>query len=234
MRVAVLDDDKPQADLVCRTLSDAGYQCQTYQEGRKLVEQLRRDAFDLLVLDWNVPDLSGEDVLRWVRHTIQRRLPVLFLTHRARESDMASILNLGADDYIVKPASASILLARVGAIMRRTSHHHRVIGLERFGEFEFDLEGKRIFVRGTVVAVTQKEFELALLLFQNMGRPLSRMRILEVIWKQRKGESVASRSMDTHVSVLRAKLGLKPEHGYRLAPIYGFGYRLERVKQGAF
>lgn len=227
MRIAVLDDDSAQADLVCQTLSAAGHVCHAYDGGRELVRQLRRQTFDLLVLDWNVPDMSGEEVLRWVRDSLSLRLPVLFMTSRARETDMTSILNTGADDYLVKPVSAPVLLARVGSLLRRAYYLKPPASKEVFGEFEFDLGTRHVLVRGKKVAVTQKEFELALLLFQHLSRPLSRAHILDVIWKQ--ATEISSRTMDTHMSMLRSKLGLRPEHGYRLMPIYGYGYRLERI-----
>lgn len=228
MRIAVLDDDSAQADLVCQTLSAAGHVCHAYGSGRELVRQLRRQTFDLLVLDWNVPDMSGEEVLRWVRESLSERLPVLFMTSRGRETDITSILNTGADDYLVKPVSGAVLLARVGSLLRRAYYLKPPSSKEVFGDFEFDLSAKHVVVRGTAIAVTQKEFELALLLFQHLSRPLSRAHILDVIWKQ--ATDIPSRTMDTHISMLRSKLGLRPENGYRLTPIYGYGYRLERIE----
>ncbi len=230
MRIAVLDDDPAQADLVCETLSAAGHICHAYAEGRALVKQLRRQTFDLLVLDWNVPDMSGEEVLRWVRESLSDRLPVLFMTSRSRDTDITSILNTGADDYVVKPVSAGVLLARVGSLLRRAYQINTSAVKEIFDDYEFDLGARHVVVRGTPVAVTQKEFDLALLLFQHLSRPLSRAHILDVIWKR--ATDIPSRTMDTHVSVLRTKLGLRPENGYRLTPIYGYGYRLERMEKG--
>lgn len=230
MRIAVLDDDPAQADLVCKTLSAAGHICHAFAEGRTLVRQLRRQTFDLLVLDWNVPDMSGEEVLRWVRESLSERLPVLFMTSRSRDADITSILNTGADDYVVKPVSAGVLLARVGSLLRRAYQINSTALKEIFDDYEFDLSARHVMVRGTLVTVTQKEFELALLLFQHLSRPLSRAHILDVIWKR--ATDIPSRTMDTHVSVLRSKLGLRPENGYRLTPIYGYGYRLERIDKG--
>jgi DNA-binding response OmpR family regulator len=230
MRIAVLDDDAAQADLVCQTLSAAGHICHAYAEGRALVHQLRRQTFDLLVLDWSVPDMSGEEVLRWVRESLSARLPVLFMTNRSRESDITSLLTTGADDYVVKPVSAGVLLARVAALLRRAYQLNATALKEVFGEYEFDLSARHVVVRGTAIAVTAKEFDLALLLFQHLSRPLSRAHILDVIWKR--ASEIPSRTMDTHISMLRAKLGLRPENGYRLTPIYGYGYRLERIEKG--
>src|SRR5580692_8398238 len=156
MRIAVLDDDPAQADLVCQTLSAAGHICHAYAEGRALVRQLRRQTFDLLVLDWNVPDMSGEEVLRWVRESLSERLPVLFMTSRGRETDITSILNTGADDYLVKPVSGPVLLARVGSLLRRAYFLKPPASKEVFGEFEFDLGAKQVIVGGSPIALTQK------------------------------------------------------------------------------
>ncbi|WP_395065674.1 response regulator transcription factor [Paraburkholderia silvatlantica] len=228
MRVAVLDDDAAQTEFVCQALSAAGHACHAFAKGGELVRQLRRQTFDLLVLDWNVPDMAGDEVLRWVRQSLSTRLPVLFMTSRSREADIAQMLNAGADDYVVKPVSAPVLIARVNSLLRRAYQMHTPAFKEIFGEYEFDLKSRQASVSGRSVALTQKEFDLALLLFQHLSRPLSRAHILDVIWKQ--SDDIPSRTMDTHVSMLRSKLGLRPENGYRLTPIYGYGYRLERIE----
>ncbi|HZZ13879.1 MAG TPA: response regulator transcription factor [Paraburkholderia sp.] len=227
MRIAILDDDAAQADLVGQTLSTAGHICHGYTEGRALLKQLRRQTFDLLVLDWNAGDVSGEEVLRWVRKNLSERLPVLFMTRRSHDSDIASILNTGADDYVIKPVSANVLLARVGSLLRRAYRLNVAAPIEIFNDYEFNLSARLLVVRGTPVDITQKEFNLALLLFQHLNRPLSRTHLRELIWNQ--VTDIPSRTIDTHISTLRRKLGLRPEYGYRLAPIYGFGYRLERL-----
>jgi DNA-binding response OmpR family regulator len=227
MRIAVLDDDPAQTDFVCQTLTAAGHTCYAFAKGGELVRQLRRETFDLLVLDWNVPDMAGDEVLRWVRQSLSTRLPVLFMTSRSREADIAQMLNSGADDYVVKPVSAMVLMARVGSLLRRAYQLQESAVKEVFGEYEFDLKSRQVSVSGKQVPLTQKEFELALLLFKHLSRPLSRAHILDMIWKQ--SDDIPSRTMDTHISVLRSKLGLRPENGYRLTPIYGYGYRLERI-----
>jgi DNA-binding response OmpR family regulator len=225
MRIAVLEETQAQADFVCRTLSAAGHTCHAFGDGHSLVRQLRSQPFDLLVLDRHAPGLSGDEVLHWVRQTLAERIPVLLM---GRVSDLPP-QGPDADDYIVKPVSAATLLARVGMLLRRVQREP-VAEKEVFGEYEFEPGAKRVHVRGNAVTLTHKEFELALLLFKHLSRPLSRSHILDAIWKQAAG--IPSRTMDTHVSMLRSKLGLRPENGYRLMPIYGYGYRLERIEKG--
>jgi len=166
MRIAVLDDDPAQVDFVGKTLSAAGHICVPFSAGRGLVKRLRRETFDLLVLDWNVPDLSGADVLQWIRHSLPERPLVLFMTCRAREDDVTSMLNAGADDYVVKPVSAALLLARIGSLLRRSYQTNTAPSRELFNDFEFNSSAKEVSINGNIVCLTQKEFELGLLLFQ--------------------------------------------------------------------
>ncbi|SMG61146.1 response regulator transcription factor [Paraburkholderia susongensis] len=228
MRIAVLEDDLAHQFFIYQTLRDGGHECHTYSTGSEFQRELKKQTFDLLVLDWNVPDLSGEDVLRWARETLSGRIPILFVTSRASDSDVSFILGMGADDYVTKPVGASVLLARVDSLLRRAYRLDRSDSRETYGAYEFDVSSMQVFVNGPAVVLTQKEFELALLLFRNMGRPLSRAYILGRVWKH--VTDVSSRTMDTHVSMLRLKLNLRPEWGYRLAPVYGYGYRLDSVR----
>jgi DNA-binding response OmpR family regulator len=227
MRIAILEDDPAQAHFAIDTLSGAGHVCHEFAKGDDLVRALRRQTFDLMLLDWQVPGLSGEDVLRWARQSLIEHLPVIFITARGREADITSILNAGADDYVTKPISPGVLLARVSSLLRRVYRKNPGATHEIFGDYEFDVPSAQVLRKGIPVTVTQREFNLALLLFQNLGRPLSRDHILELVWKQ--VSDIPSRTMDTHISLVRTKLGLRPENGYRLAPLYGHGYRLEQI-----
>ena len=231
MRIAVLDDDPAQTDFVGQTLTAAGHTCYAFTEGKALKKRLQRETFDLLVLDWNVPDMSGEEVLKWVRvNQAGHSLPIIFMTSRDDEAGITQILNAGADDYVVKPVSGPILLARIGSLLRRDYPVAAEAAVREFEQFRFDVNLKQAYVGDKPVSLTQKEFELALLLFQHLDRPLSRAHILDLVGKQ--ATDIPSRTMDTHISMLLMKLGLRPENGYRLAPIYGYGYRLERIAQG--
>jgi DNA-binding response OmpR family regulator len=192
-----------------------------------LVTALKRDTFDLLLLDWKLPDMSGVDVLSWARERPESVPPVLFVTSRADEADIVRALNLGAHDYVVKPIKVAEFQARVGALLR-SSFPAQAADAHDFDGIRFDL-GRQIVVVGDMeVVVTNKEFSLALVLFQNLDRPLSRAYLLDKIWGV--SPDLQTRTLDAHVSRIRSKLGLRPEAGYRLAPVYGYGYRLEKFE----
>ena len=225
MRIAILEDDPALADQMSHALEESGHGSQLFRTGGALVTALKRDTFDMLVLDWNLPDMSGVDVLGWAREHLESVPPVLFVTSRGEEADIVRALNLGADDYVVKPIKVAELQARVGALLRR-SFPSQTADVQQFGDIRFDLGRQSVFVRGEEIVVTNKEFSLALLLFQNLDRPLSRAYLLDKIWGV--SPDLQTRTLDAHVSRIRSKLGLRPEAGYRLSPVYSYGYRLEK------
>lgn len=227
MRIAILDDDQNLLDLTVATLTDAGHFCHPFSSGKAMMHQLHRESFDLLILDWQVPDLSGTEILHWVREKLSSTLPVLFMTNRSAEDDIVAGLAAGADDYMIKPIRRSELVARVGALLRRAYPSQVETEIVIFGDYEFDIRASRAKFKDNAIELTQKEFDLALLLFQNLGRPLSRAYILEAVWSR--DIEIPSRTMDTHISRVRTKLDLRPENGYRLAPVYSYGYRLEQI-----
>lgn len=230
MRFAVLDDDKAQTELVAGILAGAGHQADQFNSGRALVARLRTDTFDMLVLDWNMPGMSGIDVLRAVRDGQHAALPVLMITSRSDEADVVEGLGAGADDYIVKPVSAPLLLARVNAALRRAGLNNPRKSHD-FGTHHFNSVTDTVTVAGAPVKLTNKEYCLALTLFENIGRPLSRSYLLETVWGS--SPDAETRTLDAHVSRIRTKLNLRPAGGWRLAPVYSYGYRLERVEPGA-
>jgi DNA-binding response OmpR family regulator len=230
MRIAVLDDDVALADLIAESLVMDGHTCHVFSEGRALVKHLSGQSFDLLLLGGNIPDMPGEAILRVARQSLHDHLPVLFVTGRSQETGNATTLNTGADDDVEPPLATGVLRTRVKSLLRRAYQLNHAATTEVLGEFEFERESKQVVFRGTPVTLTMKEFELASLFFRYLGQPLSRSYIREAIWKQ--DAVLPSRTIDTHISTLRSKLGLGPGNGYRLAPVYGYGYRLERIKTG--
>jgi DNA-binding response OmpR family regulator len=227
MRIALLDDDRTQSEVICQVLAAVGHACQSFHTGWDVLTQMRREGCDMLIVDWQVADSSGAEVLRWVRDKLPPSLPVLFLTGRSGEDDIVAALAGGANDYMIKPIRRGELVTRVQALLRRAYPAQTAFEQIRFDKYVFEVPIARLTIAGKQIDVTQKEFDLALLLFQNLGRPLSRAYIQEAIWSR--DAELSSRTMDTHVSRVRNKLQLKPENGFRLTPVYSYGYRLEQL-----
>lgn len=227
MRIAVLDSERSQADLICQVLTAAGHACHGFDNGKELLSHLRKDSYDMLIMDWQVSDLSGVEVLRRAKEKMSANSPMMFLTNSSGEDDIVAGLGAGADDYMIKPLRRAELVARVQALLRRAFPSQNGAEQLTFGQYVFETRPGRLLMNGNVIDVTHKEFYLALLFFRNIGRPLSRAYIHESVWIR---ESVLpSRTMDTHVSRVRNKLQLRPENGFRLVPVYSYGYRLEKL-----
>ena len=227
MRIAVLDNDNAQADLICQVLNGAGHSCQAYDSGKDLLGQLRKDSADLLIMDWQINDVPAQEVLRRAKEKMASNTPTMFLAGSAAEDDIVAGFTAGADDYLVKPLRRGELVARVQALLRRAYPSQNGAEQLQFGPYIFETRPGRLLMDGELVDVTHKEFNLALLFFRNLGRPLSRAYIHESIWVRE--TAVPSRTMDTHVSRVRNKLRLRPENGFRLVPVYSYGYRLEKL-----
>jgi DNA-binding response OmpR family regulator len=227
MRIAVLDNDRSQADLVCQVLNAAGHSCQFFDNGKEMLAQMRKDSADLLIMDWPAGDPEAADILRRAKEKMAPDAPAMFLVGGSAEDDIVAGMAAGADDYLVKPLRRGELVARVSALLRRAYPAQTGTEQLQFGSYVFETRPGRLLKDGSVIDVTQKEFYLALLFFRNIGRPLSRAYIHEAVWVRE--TAVPSRTMDTHVSRVRNKLSLRPENGFRLVPVYSYGYRLEKL-----
>ena len=133
------------------------------------------------MLDWSLPDTSGLEVLKWVKENLDSSPPVVMITSRTDEADIVTGLTEGADDYVTKPIQDDVLKARVEAVLRRAYGGQARKSVEVYGEHAFDVETRSVTVRGEPVVLTAKEFSLALLLFRNLQRPLSRSYIMEAV-----------------------------------------------------
>lgn len=227
MNFAVVEDSRSQAEVLKALLKGEGHQAEVFAEGKACLEALKTRSFDCFIIDWNLPDMEGSDVLKHVRQTCGWDVPVIFCTARTDEEAAADILRAGADDYIPKPIRYMEFMARIHALLRRRKPRG---GTLAFGGIEIDLESRRIRLAGVDVDLTQREFELAAILLQNIGRVLSRDELLSTVWARDTG--VDTRTVDTHASRLRKKLGLAGESGLMLSSVYGQGYRLDTVQGG--
>lgn len=227
VKVAILEDEPEQAQYAATVLEGGGHIPLICATGDALIAHLRRDTVDLLLLDWNVPNVSGLEVIAWAREHLNPTPPILMLTGRMDSQDVVTALEAGADDYVTKPLDAAVLLARIGALIRRaypTASGPAVLDIagRRFNPLDLTVDGP-----GGEVALTEREFALALIMFKNINRQLSRAYLLETVWGW--SPDVQTRTLDAHISRLRGKLDLRPENGFRLAPVYSYGYRLEHL-----
>ena len=226
MRIAILEDDVALAGLVEMTLAEAGHTCEVFGDGQVLTRALHRATYDLLILDWNVPGMTGLGIIEWTRGNLEVPPPALMLTSRSAEEDIVAGLSAGADDYVIKPVAPAVLKARVNALVRRAYPTTNPM-VEQFGPYRFDTRADTVERDGEAVALTAKEFALALLLFRNMHRALSRTYIFESLWGR--NPDLPTRTLDAHISNIRTKLNLRPGNGFKLVPIYAYGYRLEAL-----
>ncbi|NYT37183.1 response regulator transcription factor [Allopusillimonas soli] len=226
MLIASLEDDVAQGQLIQSVLEQAGHQCTLFTTAQAMLAALARThSFELLILDWEMPDLSGLDVLRWVRTNLGQGMPVMFVTSRTREEDLVTGLQAGADDYMVKPIRTGELVARVSALQRRLAPASSMETSFSCAAYTIEPAQAVISLNGQAIELAPKEYELAVLFFRNPGRLFSRDVLSNNVWNRE--IPATSRTLDTHLSNIRRKLQLRPENGVRLVSSYALGYRLE-------
>jgi DNA-binding response OmpR family regulator len=227
MRIAILDSDAGQAALLGGALN--AYHCRIFHSPAELQQQSSAadPLFDLLLLDLKTLQTQPDASVALIASVRAAGVPILVCAGRSELPALEAALNAGASDYVLKPPRLSEVLLRVQILLKRAYPDHQAQQQIRFAQYVFETPSNRIVRGGVAIEVTQKEFELALLLFGNLGRPLSRAYIQEAIWSR--DNDLPSRTMDTHISRVRNKLQLRPENGFRLTPVYGYGYQLEQI-----
>lgn len=227
IKIAFLEDDLEQAKMVIAWFEEFGYEYEHFTDAQSLLKRLKDHSFDIAILDWELPELSGLEAVKLIRSKYHQNLPILFCSMRDDEADVVLALESGADDYMRKPLLRCELKARLQALLRRARGGQPSNVIEH-GPYRFDLQNKQAFVNGTVVDMTDKDFEVASCLFDNLGRILSRSFLLETVWGI--SSDLHTRTVDVHVSRVRKALGISPESGFRVKTIYQHGYRLEKVE----
>jgi DNA-binding response OmpR family regulator len=229
LRILVVEDDPAQAHAVERALTPFGHIVSTVHDGELAVRILQAETIDMVILDWQLPRMSGFEVLHWIRAHIGGSLAVLFLTNKVLEIDIVRALEAGADDYVVKPFRVAEFAARVNAMLRRTKQGINSTDVIRAGNYVLSLGQRSITLHDVKIELTAKEFDLAVVLFNHLGRIISRDLMAKTVWG-REFDSV-SRTLYTHIYRIRQKLGLDPANGLRLSAVYTHGYRLDIIAQ---
>jgi len=228
MRIAIADDDPELLEQLHSALDDTEHQCERFRSGDHLITSLKRETYDVVLVDWNMPGETGLNVIEWATQTLEKPPAFILITSRSDKSDVVRGLEAGAVDYVVKPESKEVILARIEAANRRM-RPPEANRFTRFGDYEIDRLLKVITWKGDPVKLTNKEVELATLFFDNLNRPLSRAYIFGQVWGG--VPDVESRTLDLHVSRVRSKLQLRPQHGFAIQTVFGFGYRMDRCNE---
>jgi len=224
--VLIVDDQPDIVRLVRDYLERAGFRVLTASDGEQALQVARSSHPDLVILDLTLPRLDGLDVARALRR--DGDVPIIMLTARTEESDRVAGLELGADDYVTKPFSAREMVARVRAVLRRTSGARAEDDLVRVGEsLTLDVPRMETTVEGRAVALTPTEFQLLLHMARQPGRVFTRAQLLDAVH----GVAIESyeRAIDAHIKNIRRKIERDPRAPRLLQTVFGVGYRLSDV-----
>ena len=227
MNIALVEDDQILCRVLAHWLEGAGYQGRCFGDGEQFISSLDQNLPNLILLDWELPGISGLELLKRLRDQIGQSLPVMFITGRDEEADIVRVLKAGADDYLLKPLRRQELLARIEVLGRRCSNYQSADGVRQVGPFRIDLSSRQLHRNGSSIELTQKEFILATHLLNNISKLLSREELLRKVWGH--ANNLNTRTVDTHISRVRRKLSLVPEEGWNLSAVYQHGYRLDRL-----
>jgi DNA-binding response OmpR family regulator len=227
-RIFVVEDDEDIARLIRHNLEAAGYDVQTFVNGATVLAYAHREQPSLFLLDIMLPGTDGFDLCRQIRQSESlAKIPIIFLTAKANEADRVKGLELGGDDYIIKPFSPRELVARVRTVLR-TTRELPVSEVLKIGELEIDGSSMTVRVEGRTVLTTVREFRLLEYLAAHRGRVFTRDQLLDAVWKET--AFVTPRSVDVYVRRLREKIETDPRHPHYLKTLRGIGYRLEGPK----
>lgn len=227
-KVLIIEDESDIRELMSLHLKRQGYEVSSCGEGEEAQKRILSESFDLLLVDWMLPRLSGPKLIEWLRAD-GKTTPVLMVTAKSEPTDIVAGLEAGADDYITKPFELDVFLARVKALMRRaqslklkkadeSANHSKLI----FSDLEIDLSAYRVIRGKTELSLTPSEFKLLVALAQNQGKVLTREQLIDLV--QGEDVIVVDRAVDTHVFGLRKKMG---KSGDWIETVRGVGYRLK-------
>lgn len=219
--ILLVEDDLSIREALSKYLSDAGHAVDSVAVGMDGVMAVTNESYDVVVLDLGLPDMDGTQVLKMMRSVSE--VPVIVATARDDEEEIVSVLQSGADDYVVKPFSGAQIAARIGAILRRVGQGAEDDSIV-VGGIEIDIGSRSVSLDGTPLDLTRKEFDLLAHLASNVGVVVTKRELLAQVWRQPYGG--ADKTVDVHLSVLRKKLGESAAEPRYLTTVHGVGIKL--------
>lgn len=228
MRVAIVEDDRRQSEMMARLFAEHGASAEVFSAGRRFLRHACDNAFDVSIIDLRLPDITGLDVLdklRGIELSSRRAMPAMMVTGQAEASVMQHAFDRGAIDFLLKPFRHEELLIRAKSIARRAQPKLFDDAPMQVGRLSINLATMQAFIDGQEVRLSARELRLAWLLLQKRGQNVSRAEMLRLVWGHM--GSSASRTLDTHIGRIRKKLDLDKDDEIRLRAVYGVGYRLD-------
>jgi two-component system response regulator RegX3 len=227
-RILIVEDEASFSEALAFLLTKEGFETAVAEDGRQAINMFNADGADLILLDLMIPEVSGVEVCRTIR--TQSQVPIIMLTAKDAEIDKVVGLELGADDYVVKPYSSRELIARIKAVLRRGQSEdgsNQDQDLLEVGPIRLNIGKHQVFVSGNPVALPLKEFELLEFLMRNSGRVLTRSQLIDRVWG---GDYYGdTKTLDVHIKRLRAKVESDPANPVLIQTIRGLGYKLENA-----
>jgi len=229
-KILVVEDDRNISKLIAYNLKSENYDTDCLYDGSRVVEFVRCAHPDLIVLDLMLPEVDGLEICHMLKNDrATRNIPIIMLTAKGEEMDMVVGLQMGADDYIPKPFSPRVLVARIKAILRRMSDLQKSFiateDVRAWGDLNIDLLKHKILFKGQEVKLTAIEFNIVEFLSRSPGRVWSRQQILDNVWEE--GKFIIDRAVDVHVRGLRKKLGQADDY---IETVRGVGYRFKEIE----
>ena len=225
-RILVVEDEPSIAEVVSLYLKRAGYQTQNASDGKQAMAILERQIPDLVVLDLMLPEIDGLSLTRWLRD--RSDVPIIMLTARREEIDRIAGLEMGADDYVVKPFSPQELVSRIRAVLRRVGRDQASAESERalsFDDFSIDPLSRVVTVKGSAVELTAREFDMLYFLARHPKQVFTREQLLDRVWGG--AAYIDPGTVTVHVRRLREKIEADPSRPIHLLTIWGVGYKFE-------
>lgn len=215
-----VEDDLDIARIINKTLTKQGYQVYSFPEGKSFIEAFNKQKPDLVLLDLMLPDMNGNDIIKYIRNDIENNeVEIIIISAKRMLMDKVEGLDLGADDYLEKPFDLLELMSRVNARLRRHQNKNILV----YNNLKIDLQKHLVYLDNNEIACTNKEFDILTYLLQRKGQAVSRDDLLTYLWGDNNSD-YESRTIDVHIKSLRAKLN--DNDGSLIQTIYGIGYKI--------